>query len=143
MYKSEAILVEEFMTQLSKKHNPLDVSDFAVEFNYQNGRVDVVGTSKSGELVSIEAKLSKWTKALNQAFRNTAFSHYSYVLLPKKIADRVKIYSDEFKRRSVGLCSFHSSNIQIEITAPKSKPIQPWLTESAISYILAEPNGKV
>jgi len=140
MYKSEAGLVEEFMAQLSQRQNPLDVFDFAVEFNYRNGRVDVVGTSKTGDLVSIEAKLSKWKKALNQAFRNTSFSHYSYVLLPKKIADRVKKYSNEFTRRSVGLCSFHNSTIQIEITAKRSQPIQPWLTKSAINYI-EDPNA--
>lgn len=143
MYKSEASLVEEFMAQLSKENNPFNVNDFAVEFNYLNGRVDIVGTSNCGELLAFEAKLNKWKKALNQAFRNTSFSHYSYVLLPKLIADRVKKYSIEFKRRSVGLCSFQGSSIRIEISAQKSEPIQPWLTESAINYILAKPNAEL
>lgn len=142
MYKSEAMLVQDFMAELSKQENTLNVSEFNVEFNYQNGRVDVVGTLETGELISIEAKLNKWKKALNQAFRNTSFSHYSYVLLPKKIAENAKKYSHEFNRRSVGLCSFDESNIYIEISAKKSIPIQPWLTQSAISYIKDEPNAE-
>jgi hypothetical protein len=141
MYKSEAMLVEDFMAELSKHKNPLDIWDFAVEFNYQNGRVDVIGTSTNGELISVEAKLIKWQKALNQAFRNTSFSHFSYVLLPKEIADRVKKYAEEFVRRSVGLCSYCNSYINIEIAAKKKEPIQPWLTQSAFAYILDEPNA--
>jgi len=143
MYKLEARFVEEFMAQLAKKHNPFEISDFATEFNYQNGRVDIIGTSACGELVAFEAKLNKWEKALNQAFRNTSFSHYSYILLPGDIADRVKKFVVEFNRRSVGLCSFTKSEVTIEIFATKNEPIQPWLTESAINYILSEPNAEL
>lgn len=141
MYKYEANLVEDFLIQLTKPENLFGVDDFAVEFNYQNGRTDIIGKSNDGEIIAFEAKLEKWQKALNQAFRNTSFSHYSYVLLPEKAAMRARKYADEFKRRSVGLCSFHNSKVCIEISASKNKPLQPWLTETAFSYISMEPDA--
>lgn len=36
--------------------------------------------------VSIEAKVSKWQKAITQADRNRIFAHYSYVALPYRLA---------------------------------------------------------
>lgn len=135
MYKSEAMLVQDFMAHLSRNENKLKISEFNVEFNYNSGRVDIVGTMESGDIVSIEAKLCKWKTALDQAFRNTSFSHYSYVLLPKKVANHAKKYPHEFAKRSVGLCSLDKSDIKIEISATRSEPIQPWLTQSAIIYV--------
>ena len=140
MYSYEANLVEDFLVQLTKPQNAFRVDDFAVEFNYQSGRTDIVGKSNDGEIIAFEAKLNRWQKALNQAYRNTSFSHYSYVLLPEKAAKSAMKYADEFKRRSVGLCSMHGSSIRVEIMAVKNKPLQPWLTESASSYISMEPD---
>jgi len=136
MYSLESHLVNDFTDYIQNPRNLFSISNFAFEFDYRNGRVDVICQSGKGYLLSFEAKLYDWKKALNQAYRNTCFSHYSYVLLPKKMVPKVKNYYQEFRRRNVGLCSMNNQKAYIEIPASKRKPIQPWLTESAINHIL-------
>lgn len=135
MYKFESILVDDFSAHLEKYKNPFAVSAYAREFNYLNGKVDIIAKSKRGNLFSFEAKLRNWQKALNQAYRSTTFSHYSYVILPLSNAKKVLKYKYEFNRRGVGLCSIENSKVIIEIKASRRKPIQPWLTKSAIQFI--------
>lgn len=138
MYSLEKHLVEDFEHHLGAGGAPFSVSSLAFEFDYRNGRVDIVGKSYDGELLSFEAKLTDWKKALNQAYRNTSFSHYSYVVLPMGFAPKVAKYSQEFTRRKVGLCFVDDSEIRIEIPASKTTPIQPWLTESAMRMLEEE-----
>ena len=78
MYSLEAHLVNDFKNHIKDPQNLFSISDFASEFDYRNGRVDIIGQSGRGYLLSFEAKLYDWKKALNQAYRNTSFSHYSY-----------------------------------------------------------------
>ena len=135
MYEKELELVEDFQNYLSHNSLPFKFNDTAVEFNYINGRVDIIGSTHDGELFAFEAKLSKWKIALNQAYRNTAFAHYSYVLIPFSKINAALKNQYEFERRGVGLCSFQQNQIKIEIEATRKTPIQPWLTDSAMSYI--------
>lgn len=135
MFKKEFQIIEEFHRIFVNNSTPFNFSEIAFEFNYVSGRTDVICKNLSGELFAFEAKISKWRNALNQAYRNSSFAHYSYVLLPSS-AVRIAIEnSKEFSRRSIGLCSIKPDIIQIEIEAPKNEPIQPWLTDSAINYI--------
>lgn len=135
MYSLEKDLVEDFKHHLGVGSGPFSVSSLAFEFDYRNGRVDIIGKSHDGELLSFEAKLTDWKKALNQAYRNTSFSHYSYVVLPSVVAAKVTKYSHEFTRRKVGLCFVDDSEISVEIPASRTTPIQRWLTESAMRLL--------
>lgn len=41
------------------------------------------------EVIAVEAKISKWREAAQQAVRNTIFAHQSYIALPLKLAIRI------------------------------------------------------
>lgn len=135
MYHFETHLVEDFKRVISSNNKPFKIQDYATEFNYNSGRTDIIAKTESGKLIAFEAKLIRWEKAINQAYRNSSFAHYSYVLLPK---DKIQIALsnvNEFKKRGIGLCSFTNEQIEIHIKAPHNMPFQPWLTSSAINFI--------
>lgn len=137
-YELESDLVKDFRTTISGAHNTFAIIAVATEFNYVEGKVDLVARDSNGDLVAFETKLSRWRTALNQAYRNSSFAHYSYVVLPElpeTALDNLVGHFDEFHRRSVGLCFFGSSGIEVKIPATRRSPIQPWLTNSAMSYI--------
>lgn len=54
------------------------------------------------EVVTIEAKVSKWRDALQQARRNRLFAHRSYVALPERLTPRVSA-DPQFLGSGVGL----------------------------------------
>lgn len=56
------------------------------------------------EIVSVEAKVSYWQKALAQANRNLLFSNRSYIALPEGVAMRIA-QRQEIKSARVGLIS--------------------------------------
>lgn len=138
MYKFEFQLIEEFKKILVRSKNPFNVLKLAHEFNYNSGRTDIIANTKNGDLISFEAKLNRWRIAINQAYRNSSFSHYSYVLLPSNIAKTALKSRAEFERRGVGLCSVGSSGINIEIPATKKDPFQPWLTKTALTLLTGD-----
>src|SRR5437764_481965 len=82
-YRTEAGLVRAFVSRLHADGGPWKVQGTAREFDYQRGRTDVVAVSGTGQVVAFEAKLDRWKDAMHQAYRNTCFSHLSYVLLPE------------------------------------------------------------
>jgi predicted RecB family endonuclease len=135
MYRLESELVEELEAVLASSGNPFPKMAIAFEFNYQEGKVDVVASNGCGELFSFEAKLTRWRTAVHQAYRNTSFSHYSYVVLPAYAAKSALRSRHEFERRGIGLCSISDNGMTIEITASKRTPLLPWLTDSAMEYI--------
>lgn len=137
MYSSEQVLQDELVTSLLLGRNnhwrPLTV---ATEFFYMRGRTDVIATSKSNHVIAFEVKLRKWKEALHQAYRNTCFAHFSYVVVPEEIAARIAEYEPEFSRMSVGLCYITSQmRLVVSVEAQRCDPIQPWLTEKALNTI--------
>ena len=135
MFRYETELVSTFQQSLNESNNPFDLSGIAFEFDYRNGRTDIVGLRGKSVLIAFEAKLVKWKIALFQAYRNSSFAHYSYVLLPEATVKNAIRNRAEFDRRGIGLCAISSSKIKVLIKAKKRKPIQPWLTETALDYI--------
>jgi hypothetical protein len=138
VYEIESDLVKEFQNIISNAPNAFEIIAVAPEFNYVEGKVDLIAKNSNGDLVAFEAKLFRWRNALNQAYRNSSFAHYSYVVLPElprtTLGNLINCI-DEFHRRGVGLCFFDSSGIKVEIPATRRSPIQPWLTNTAMSYI--------
>ena len=140
MFDLESELVECFQKVLNI-YGPFSLNSHALEFNYSSGRTDILATNERNYLYSFEAKLLKWKEGLQQAYKNSSFSHFSYVLLPHdKISPALKNVN-EFHERRIGLCTIKNSKINVLIKAPFNKPLQPWLTTSALDYILSNPNA--
>jgi len=135
MFKLEKHLTKKLKKIITKSRYPFKVANVAFEFNYTSGRTDILATTKRGHLIAFEAKLSRWRIAMHQAYRNSSFAHYSYVVLPASATKNALKKEHEFKKRGVGLCSVDSSGIKVEILAFKKRPIQPWITKSALNYI--------
>ena len=133
LYHSEDAFVKEFCSLLACSSNPWGKVDVLREFNYVRGRTDVIAIDENDNVFAFELKLTKWSEAIHQAYRNTCFAHGSYVILPEDTAGLARKYFSEFRARSVGLCSIKNGNIQIILPAVLQKPIQPWLTGVAVA----------
>lgn len=135
MYPDEKTLVVEFIDFLESNVSPWGDVQLGTEFNYQRGRTDIVAVSSDGKVIAIEAKLSKWKIALQQAYRNLCFADLSYVLLPEEVIKNALKYNSEFDIRGVGLCCLTKEGISIVHDADDSLPLQPWLRERALEYV--------
>lgn len=138
MFEREQDLVADFVALLETSDSPWGEMTYALEFFYHRGRADVIAVSEAGAVIAFEAKLSRWREAVQQAYRNTCFAHQSYVLLPRKTAQIASVYTDEFQARKVGLCYVEGGQITILHEAPVQVPIQPWLSNQAITAIRVE-----
>jgi len=108
----------------------------STEFDFRRGRTDIILLTSSNDVIAIEAKLEKWRIALDQAYRNTSFSHYSYVLLTEKAANLAIKHNDEFYVRNIGICFLSHQRIQILQKAVRTEPIQLWLYNRAKDVLL-------
>lgn len=74
------------------------------------------------EIISIEAKVSNWRKAVEQANRNRIFSHKSFVALPERVAHRVR--SEQiFSKLGIGLLSVDDDHqVSVVRRARRSQP---------------------
>ncbi len=134
-YSTEERLIEALCILLASQDTPWGEVQVTREFNYSRGRTDVVALDKRSNLVAFEAKLYRWRDALQQAYRNTSFAHFSYVVMPEEVAIRAQLYAHEFDRRSVGLCYPKNGTLIVCLSARKTQPILPWLSKTAISEI--------
>ena len=119
-FKYENELVAKFECNIYDRYNPFRITDVAFEFNYTNGRIDIVGICGRSILYAFEAKLKKWRDALDQAYRNSSFAHYSYVILPENVTKKALENKREFQRRGIGICTVNSSGIKIVFKAHKN-----------------------
>lgn len=132
MFLTEAALVDALLKGLETAR-PWGVEEIAREFFYLRGRTDVVSVISGGNVVAFEAKLEKWREALHQAYRNTCFAHWSFVLVPSQVARQAERFLAEFERRRVGLCTLAEGEIVVLYEASWAPPLQPWLAAQAIS----------
>jgi len=142
MYKYEINFVKDIEKKIVSHENLFKIAGLDFEFNYSDGRTDIIALNQKGDLISFEAKLNHWRKGINQAYRNSSFSHYSYLILPKNVAEKALKEIYEFKLRGIGLCSVDSSGITIEINACRKEPLQPWITKKAMNFIDYSKNEK-
>ena len=132
VYDSEQALVEHLLDRIDAAASPWESQDVATEFSYGRGRTDVL-VGLGGEVVAIEAKLTKWRDALDQAYRNMCFAHYSFVCVPVEVAVRAVRHAAEFQGRGVGLCTIDGNQIVILCDAAENQPFQPWLSAEAVA----------
>jgi hypothetical protein len=132
VYATEKAFVDDFVNLLNVLPNPWGTVGIAREFFYQRGRTDVIALADDGRVIAFEAKLTRWRRALHQAYRNTCFAHSSYVLLPKDVAVNAERYIAEFQMRGVGLCYFGDDHgVVVLVEANNSQPVEPWLSKQA------------
>jgi hypothetical protein len=131
-YSSERELVNGFLENLRRDRTPWHCVHVSTEFFYQRGRTDVIVLDIAGNVIAFEAKLNNWRVALQQAYRNTCFANFSYVVLPKSVALLASRSSAEFDRRRVGICYFDGNETHILQEAGAVDPVQPWLCTRAI-----------
>lgn len=84
-----------------------------------DGRIDFVGIKRSYDVISIEAKIRNWRRALVQAQTYMLCSDKAYVALPERIACNALEHQEMFYRRGVGLMSIGEST-QILLEARRS-----------------------
>jgi len=144
MYVLEQDLVDDFVNKLP--FSPFATKEqtyFLTEFNYFRGRTDIVVLGQDNVIFAFEAKLKNWRKALNQAFRNTCFANFSYILVPESVAKYAEKYYEEFLKRSVGICYISNGEIMISYEAKHNKPIQDYLYERVkLSILEGEINAR-
>lgn len=140
MFDLEEILIKTFISQLDF-NNEFELQNLSREFNYLSGRTDILIETKKGNLIALEAKLKKWKTAIHQAYKNTSFADYSYVILPYTLKDTVKNSEFEFIKRGIGLILVNKDDFNIEINAKKLKPIMPWLNKKALNILRENNNG--
>jgi hypothetical protein len=88
------------------------------------------------EIVTVEAKVSNWRKAVDQASRNRIFAHKSFVALPDRVAQRVQ--SEEiFGTLGLGLLSV-DENLVVKVLK-ESRRGQPrvWTYYYDLAFLIA------
>ena len=143
-FDSELAMSDIFCLELNGRNSPWGKVSLAKEFNFSRGRTDVIAVDEDGSLHAFELKLEKWSCALTQAYRSTSFAHFSYVVVPEKVVGRALRHAEDFKKRSVGICSIGRDGLNVVLPAVHTMPIQPWLAQAAISAVMGEcVNGSV
>lgn len=135
MFKEEVELIDVFRSTISKNESPLNIQRTEIEFGHLSGRTDVIGLSHEGEIIAVEAKLHNWKIALQQAYKNTCYAHYSYVLLPPSKLNPAIKNENEFQRRKVGLFTLINGEIIILIEAIKTEPFIGRVTAEAYKLL--------
>ena len=130
-FLTESSLVEELLKMVTFRGALVKCEAVTLEFGFDSGRTDLLGITLESDLHAFEAKLSKWKSALHQAFKNSSFAHYVYVVMPErtsKAAIRAKL---EFEKRGVGLIILGGKSPKIEIKPRRFDPLLPWITRTA------------
>lgn len=99
-------------------------------------RLDRSWRSVLPEVVSVEAKVSNWRKAFQQACRNRIFTHRSYVALPMSVALRTSAFP-QWDAMGIGLIGVDDERIQILLEAQLTKPLV-WSYYYRVAYNMAK-----
>jgi hypothetical protein len=81
--------------------------------------IDIYGVAwgDKDKTVAVELKLRKWQKALHQAALYQLCSDYSYVAMPKKVAQTLVGHKD-FKAAGIGILSVDLASQAVEVVLP-------------------------
>lgn len=80
------------------------------------------GMCLRAEVISIEAKVTKWREAVRQATRYTAFSTASYVALPCTLIERVPRIVSECSARQIGLLGVTRGRVTVVRRSDSHEP---------------------
>ena len=99
-YAKEHELVKDICAVLISRSSPWGTVRLAEEFFYQRGRTDIIAVEPTSQIIAFEVKLHKWRDGIRQAYRNTCFAHFSYLVLPEEAARIAASAIGEFTRHS-------------------------------------------
>lgn len=109
------------------------------------GKLASVKRSPFENIIAIEAKLSDWSRALVQAYRNRQFADESWVVLDHRYHQAALAQLERFERAGVGLASVDTQkNLFIHLLAtasPAMSATKRWHAEAALARraILSRP----
>lgn len=88
------------------------------------------------DAIAFEMKLSKWRKALRQAFRYKAFTQRVFVVMDDAYVDRALAEIDRFQEANVGLISIDvGGNVQRHFEPSVEKPYSENLRRSFVDTV--------
>jgi hypothetical protein len=77
------------------------------------------------DIVTIEVKVEDWRRAIDQASRNSIFSHRSYIALPAIVANRIRS-EPIFRQSGIGLLAVNDSGDVLEVRRASRRHPQVW-----------------
>jgi hypothetical protein len=81
-----------------------------------NGQVKAVKSKiPKVRIISIEAKLTRWREALEQAIEYLHFSNSAYIAMPEHVLFRMPIIAASCKKAGVGLLSVDKENVKLVV----------------------------
>lgn len=139
-FATEADFVERFIYKLAQGRTAFGRVQITTEWDHRAGVVDVLARHRRKTLMAFEAKLDNWKRAVDQAYRSTAYANRSYVIVPEHVASRAMRDREQFEFRGIGLCSFNGSTVQVLIDATEQDALLRWLRERAHEHFDTLPN---
>lgn len=91
------------------------------------------------QVISIEAKVSDWKRAFDQAARNRIFSWKSYIAVPAALAKRLR-YEPMFSNSGIGILSVTDHDVCIVKRARAGQP-RVWRYYYQLAFIVARHLG--
>lgn len=107
-----------------------------LEITSPNAKISSIKVPPFETIISIEAKLSDWSRAIVQAYRNRQFADESWVVLDHRYYKPAAGQIDRFQRSGVGLASVDvEGNLYIHYQAPSSATNQTkrWNAQAALA----------
>jgi hypothetical protein len=77
------------------------------------------------EVVAVEAKLTRWREAIEQAKDYRTFSNQSFIALPESVIDRNPTIPDACEDAGVGLVAVTPSDVELVVEPGSSTPEDP------------------
>ena len=127
MFVTEEKMVDICVSELQNEYQDCEI---LLEPNGLFGIPDIM--IKSKEIISIEAKLKNWKRALIQAYKYRSFSKKSYVFMDDDYIEAPLENIDEFKKFNIGLAGVSDKKIKIYYEPEEMEPFSKKL------YIKAE-----
>lgn len=136
MFLLEKDLVDKFISFINTDNFEIEIKNYCTEFNYQNGKTDIIAQKTTNEIVAFEAKLFDIKKVINQAYRNTTFANLSYIVLPATKKNMQTKYYEEMGKLNIGLILVDEQHAWIEKEASIVEPVLPWLQKKASALLM-------
>lgn len=88
------------------------------------------------EIITIEAKVANWQKAVEQASRNRIFAHKSFVALPERVAQRVRS-EPIFSQLGIGLLAVNDAHEVDIMRRPRRHQPRVWTYYYQLAFLVA------
>lgn len=130
MFITEENMVKVCIEKLDSIFNCIDIDkNVILEPNGLFGIPDIM--INTNEIISIEAKLKNWKRALRQAYRYKSFSEESYVFMDETYISSPLKNIEEFKKYNIGLCGVTTEKINVYYKPVDNKPFSKELNNKA------------